>query len=97
VPEVSDGWVVGVVGYAPVTEPRNAFAEVAACLERRVDNSLDVYLGQSDRDELAEVLDEGIVPAKGGLITLGSLVSFQIGTYIPGQAHYLKAMDKTEQ
>ena len=71
------GWWVGVVvslGYPPVAEPRDAFAEVTAGLVRWIDDSLDIYLGQSDRDELPEVLDEGIVPAKGGVITLVLLV-----------------------
>jgi VIT1/CCC1 family predicted Fe2+/Mn2+ transporter len=61
---------MGRVKCAPVAESRDAFAQVAAGLVLGVDDSLDVYLGQGAREQLAEVLDEGIVSAKGGFIPL---------------------------
>jgi hypothetical protein len=54
----------------PVAEAGDALAEVAAGLVLGVDYGLDGQLGQVGGNQAAEVLDEGIVPAKGGLIPL---------------------------
>ena len=58
----------------PVAETRDAFAEIAARLVLGVDDGSDVYLGQGARNDAPKVVDEGIVPAKGRIIPLFSVV-----------------------